>query len=166
MDASEYDENPDVQSSHAQDDYVDRVRPTPADAPDPTVSMVGFLGDSDRAGFRRLYFTRDLDYYAEFKESDALRIESLAAEESPFRGESSTRVTLREDTNVDVTRSTPSRQVDAYDLDLQVRLAPDFRRYAGTHGHCGTVDTWCYQWTCFTDSRSCPEVLPARWLRA
>jgi hypothetical protein len=56
-------EAPDA-ADRPQDPYVARRRPDPASPPEPTTRMFGFLGDSDRPGFRRLYFTRDLDYYA------------------------------------------------------------------------------------------------------
>jgi hypothetical protein len=39
-----------------QDPFVGRVRPDPAQPPTPVVELVGLLGDSDRPGFRRLYF--------------------------------------------------------------------------------------------------------------
>ena len=67
--------------------------------------MLGFLGDSDRPGFRRLYFTRDLDYYAEFRTDDVVRIESIPADQPPFPGDEATRLTLRRDATVEYTGS-------------------------------------------------------------
>ena len=70
-----------------QDPIVDRVRPDPALPPEQTVSLVGFLGEGDRSGRRRLYFTRDINYYAEFRVEDVLHMVPIPAGEPPFRGE-------------------------------------------------------------------------------
>ena len=43
-----------------QDPIVTSLRPDPAQPPEPVLRMSGFLGDSDRPGFRRLYFTRSV----------------------------------------------------------------------------------------------------------
>src|SRR5262245_9378294 len=82
-------------ASRPQDPLVGRRRPDPAQVPDPALRMVGFLGDSHRPGFRRLYFTRDLDYYAEFRVDDVIDIESVPADQPPFRGDDATRLMLR-----------------------------------------------------------------------
>jgi hypothetical protein len=81
--------------------------------------MVGFLGDSDREGYRRLYFTIDLDYYAEFRVDDAVDVEAVPAEQAPFRGEQATRLTLRRGATVEYTRVRSARPVDEFDLDVR-----------------------------------------------
>ena len=103
----------------AQDPIVGRLRPDPAQPPQPTLTMSGFLGDSDRPGFRRLYFTRDLDYYAEFRTDDVLTITTIPADRDPFRGEEATRLTLRRDATVEYTRTRTARPLDEFDLDIQ-----------------------------------------------
>jgi hypothetical protein len=82
--------------------------------------MVGFLGDSDRQGLRRLYFTRDLDYYAEFRVEDIVEMASIPAEALPFLGDEATRVTLRRDTTIEYTRVRTARPLDQFDLDVQL----------------------------------------------
>jgi hypothetical protein len=82
--------------------------------------MLGFLGDSDRPGFRRLYFTRDLDYYAEFRADDVVDIEAIPAEQPPFPGDEATRLTLRRDATVEYTRVRTGRPLDEFDLDVRL----------------------------------------------
>jgi hypothetical protein len=55
-----------------QDHFVERRRPDPSQPPEPVSELVGFLGDSDRESYLRLYFTRKLDYYAEFRAEDVV----------------------------------------------------------------------------------------------
>lgn len=103
-----------------QDPIVERRRPDPTQPPEPTLTMVGFLGDSDREGYRRLYFTIDLDYYAEFRVDDAVDVEAVPAEQAPFRGEQATRLTLRRGAKVEYTRVRSARPVDEFDLDVRL----------------------------------------------
>jgi len=42
-----------------QDPYVERRRPDPSQPPEPVRILEGFLGDSDREGYKRLYFNRE-----------------------------------------------------------------------------------------------------------
>jgi hypothetical protein len=110
-----------------QDPIVERLRPDPAQPPEATLTMTGFLGDSDRPGFRRLYFTRDLNFYAEFHSEDVLHTARIPPEESPFRGEEATRVQLRRDATVDYTRSRRALPLDEFDLDVQFGRAMSVR---------------------------------------
>ena len=103
----------------AQDPIVGRLRPDPAQPPEPALTMSGFLGDSDRPGFRRLYFTRNLDFYAEFRAEDAVDVETIPADQDPFRGEEATRLRLRRDATVEYTRTRTARPLDEFDLDIQ-----------------------------------------------
>ena len=138
-----------------QDSYVARHRSDPKDAPpDPVLTMRGFLGDSDRPGRRRLYFTRDLDYYAEFRTEDVLETARLAPDVSPFPGEEATRVVLRRDAAVEYTQVRTARPLDVYDVDFRYR--PQIMKPDGAAGsHVCSRDTWCHQYTCFTDVPSC-----------
>jgi hypothetical protein len=106
-----------------QDPIVEDLRPDPAQPPEVRRRMSGFLGDSDRTGFRRLYFTRDLDYYAEFRVEDVVQMASIPVEAPPFVGEEATRVTLRRDATVEYTRTRTARPLDIFDLDVQLGRA-------------------------------------------
>lgn len=98
-----------------QDPLVERFRPDPAKPPEPALTLSGFLGNSDRAGSRRLYFGESLDYYAEFREDDVLHSASIPANEQPFLGEEATRVALGRDATVEYTRTGFARPPDGFD---------------------------------------------------
>jgi hypothetical protein len=160
-------------ASRPQDPYVASRRPDPAQPSQPTARMVGFLGDSDRPGFRRLYFTRDLDYYAEFRADEVIQVESIPAEQPPFPGDEATRLTLRRDATVEYTRVRTPHSIDEFDAD--VRLGRRFVMFDRRRG--GFVErkpetepyTWCHEFTCYgscpgdgtceTCIPPCPEVL-------
>jgi hypothetical protein len=142
----------------AQDPIVGRMRPDPARSSEPTLTMSGFLGDSDRPGFRRLYFTPDLDYYAEFRAEDAVDVETIPAEQDPFRGEEATRLRLRRNAIVEYTRVRSARPLDDYDLDIRLRRrwANDSRPVEKGGTNFGTgCDTWYYPWTGATCPTDC-----------
>ena len=106
-----------------QDPWVSKLRPDPGQPAERTLTLTGLLGDSDRAGYRRLYFTRALDQYAELRADDVLSIEDVPADTPPFVGLDATRVTVRRDAVIDYTRSVPGDQAaDPFDLD--VRFTP------------------------------------------
>ncbi len=106
--------------SRQPDPRVGKYRPDPAQPATPMRSLQGFWGDSDRPGFRRLYFSASLDSYAEFRVADVLDAAEIPPDRSPFPGEQATRVTLRRDAPVDITHSRPAGAVDAFDLDIRV----------------------------------------------
>jgi hypothetical protein len=105
-----------------QDPLVERLRPDPSEPPTPVMVLEGLLGDSDRPGFRRLYFTRELDHYAEFRTDQVLSVETIPEDRPPWPGQEATRVTLPRDATVDYTRTRVARPLDEFDLD--VRLGP------------------------------------------
>jgi hypothetical protein len=157
-------EDPAFVARRAQDPIVGQLRPDPARPPDPTLRMSGFLGDSDRPGFRRLYFTRDLDYYAEFRVSDVVHLYPIPADEQPFRGEEATRVVLRRNASIDYTRTRVARPIDEFDLDVRLRrlgVEPDPHFLtAGPADSCfdcpvtpGTCQDTCQ--TCVTNCGTC-----------
>jgi hypothetical protein len=55
---------------------------------------VGFLGDSNQDGYRRLYLDDDLTVFVEFNVEFVVYDHQLAADQSPFIGEPATTVTL------------------------------------------------------------------------
>ncbi|HWC26098.1 MAG TPA: hypothetical protein VG474_05885 [Solirubrobacteraceae bacterium] len=122
-----------------QDPYVERRRPDPSQPPEPTKTLAGVLGDSDRPGFRRLYFTAELDYYAEFRTEDVVALADVPPAQPPFLGEPATRVTLRRDAAVDFTRTQRARPLDEFDLDVRLAAAPAAPLAASTFG-CGDTE--------------------------
>ncbi len=107
------------EGDRGQDDIVSRRRPDPSRPPEPAAALSGFLGDSDRAGFRRLYFSQSLDYYCEFRVEDVLHMAEIPADEAPFRGEQATRIELKQDATVEYTRTGTVGAVDEFDLDVR-----------------------------------------------
>ncbi|MEU8360464.1 hypothetical protein AB0C27_31095 [Nonomuraea sp. NPDC048882] len=116
------DEQAPLSATRSQDPIVEKFRPDPAQAPTAVLRMTGFLGDSDKPDHRRLYFTRELDYYAEFHTGDVIDMTTVGRHEEPFRGEEATRVVLRRDAMVEFTRTRTARALDEFDLDI--RLGP------------------------------------------
>jgi hypothetical protein len=107
---------------YPQDPHVESVRPNPSEPPQRTQTLVGFLGDSDRPGMRRLYFSPALDHYAEFRSEDALSLTPVPPDQSPFPGHQVTQAVLRRDATVDYTHTHTPAPSDEFDLD--VRLTP------------------------------------------
>jgi hypothetical protein len=105
-----------------QDSFVGKLRPDPAEPPQPSVTLTGLLGDSDRADRRRLYFTRELDYYAEFRSEDVLDASPIPSDQPPFLGVEATRVLLKRDATIDYTRTQTAGEPDEFDID--VRFGP------------------------------------------
>ena len=103
-----------------QDPFVERLRPDPSQPPERLRILEGLLGDSDREGYRRLYFSRELDHYAEFRVEDVLFSEPIPPDQPPFLGQQATRVGLRREATVEYTRLRTPRPVDEFDLDVRL----------------------------------------------
>jgi hypothetical protein len=73
--------------------------------------LEGLLGASDRDEYWRLYFSRELDNYAEFRQDCVVYSESIPPEQSPFVGLDGTRVAIRRDATVEYTRTRTPRHV-------------------------------------------------------
>jgi hypothetical protein len=151
-----------------QDPYVERHRPDPSQPPEAVRILEGLLGDSDREGYKRLYFTRELDHYAEFRTEDVLFSEPIPSDQPPFLGQQATRVGLRQDATIEYTRVRTPRPVDEFDLDVRLaaprglrpeveeeRFAPETRgpgcieTQGGRRGCTPTVlDRTCPRWFC------------------
>lgn len=125
-------------AERAQDPLVDRLRPDPAQPATPARVLLGFFGDSDRPGFRRLYFTIELDSYAEFRIDDVLGVDDIPADQQPFVGDEATRVWIRRDATIDYTRTHTPRPVDEFDLDVRLASRQDAARW-----RAGTLQTRC-----------------------
>ena len=79
------------------------------------------MGEERPAEFRRLYLTSGLDAYAEFRVEDVVQVSDIPPERPPFLGEQATRVALRVDAQVDITRSRRAGSINPFDLDLRLR---------------------------------------------
>lgn len=120
------------------DDYVRRMRPNPEDPPQRVVVLSGLLGDSDRPGWRRLYLSRDLNRYAEFRDEDLVYREAIPAEQPPMRGFESSRVGVRRGARIDFIVSRQGQSLDEFDLDLRIGS-----RGAGALPVPNTLPGWC-----------------------
>jgi hypothetical protein len=123
-----------------QDPFVERRRPDPSQPPEAVRILEGLLGDSDREGYKRLYFNRALDHYAEFRTEDVAFRESIPSEQAPLVGYEATRVGIRRDATIEFTRVRTPRPVDEFDLDVRLAAPRELRadveeeRFGGTRG--------------------------------
>jgi len=149
-----------------QHPYVEKLRPDPSRPPTPVVTRVGLLGRSDRPGYQRLYFTRDLATFAEFLTSDVLYVEPVPAADSPIPGIDASRISLPQDATIHYTRSTKATALDEFDLNL--RTAPGAQSFMPQAGadtapmRCGTDtqnthQTQCGPATCNTCQTQCGQ---------
>jgi len=103
-----------------QDPLVKRLRSGPSEPPQPVRMLVGFSGESDREGHWRLYFTRELDSYAEFRREDIVYSEPIPREQAPHVGYDATRVGIKRDATIEYTQVRTPRYVDEFDLDIKL----------------------------------------------
>ena len=129
-------------SSKGQDPRVERLRPDPSQPTPHHRTMVGFWGDSDRAGRKRLYLTTALDSYAEFRAEDVLATVDVPEDQPPFVGERATRVELRADADVEFTRSLRLDEIDEFDLDI--RFGPG-ARFAAFKAYASSGERACVE---------------------
>ena len=144
--------------STGQDPYVERLRPDPSQPPQRVVVLSGLLGNSDRPGYKRLYFNRALDYFAEFRSEDVVHTEQIPSDQHPMLGLDATRVSIRWDATIDYTWTKVARPLDEFDLDIRLGSAmargpilppetrgtdcPGFTAYrCNTVADCGPRDT-------------------------
>jgi hypothetical protein len=107
----------------SQHSWVSRVKPEPGAPPVRVRRLAGIVGDSDRPGFRRLYFSPEFTFYAEFRADDVVYVETIPEDRPPFVGTEATRVAIRRDAQIDFVRSRTSQPVDDFDLDIRVGRA-------------------------------------------
>ncbi|NMO51811.1 hypothetical protein HH310_11475 [Actinoplanes sp. TBRC 11911] len=157
-------ENQESDRDRGQDPIVARLRPDPAQPAVRTTTLRGFLGDSELDGHRRIYFTRTLDYYAEFRNDDVLQIRSIPADQSPFPGEEASVVDLLPGVRVNYVRARITAETAPFELDIQ----PASSRFWGTEEpgftdsvispSCDIFDTSCTGAGC-GDPNPAPTVL-------
>lgn len=103
-----------------QDPHVERLRPDPAAPPHRVFTLVGLLGNSERPGYKRLYFSAALDHYAEIRTDDILHRALIDPAHPPFIGLNSTRLTVKRSAVIDYVRSAVADAFDDFDIDIQV----------------------------------------------
>jgi hypothetical protein len=132
---------------------VASLRDDPAGAATPTVTVTGLFGRSDDPAKRRVYFSAQLDHYAEFLAEDVIRYESVSAGQSPVPGHEATRVTLTQGSRVDFTYARTESVIadDQFDLDIRIgegTCAPTSA--TGTGPGMIVYRTMVSQYTCVT----------------
>jgi hypothetical protein len=130
---------------------VGSLRKDPARPATPTVAVTGLFGRSDDPEKRRVYFSRELAYYAEFRVEDVVLYESVPVEESPIPDYEATRVTLHRGSRIDFTYARTDSLVAEDQFDLDIRLG--LQDLTSTGG--GTCDTCATSTTCQTCTGQC-----------
>jgi hypothetical protein len=140
---------------------VGRLKPDPAQPAQQVIELIGLPGDSDRAGYQRLYLTARLDYYAEFQTQDVVYSETVAADASPIAGQEATRAGIQRDATNSYTWVRSTRPVDEFDLDVRLGAAvgtavPALAPQTAPINTCPTCtcNTNCRQATC---ANTCPD---------
>jgi hypothetical protein len=141
-----------------QDPYVERRRPDPSQPPEAVRTLEGLLGDSDREGYKRLYFNRELDHYAEFRGEDVAFRESIPSEQAPLVGYEATRVGIRRDATIEHTRVRTPRPVDEFDLDVRLAAPRGLRADVGEERFGGDTYTCNFEWMCDPKATLWPPV--------
>jgi hypothetical protein len=103
--------------------FVERLKPDPSQPTPRVIELVGLAGNSDRAGYQRLYLTVKLDYYAEFLIEDIVDLQTVPADESPLPGLEAARVSVRGDATINYTWARSPQPADEFDLDVRLRAA-------------------------------------------
>jgi hypothetical protein len=131
--------SPDI-GAREQDPRVAVGRPTPDDSARPGKTFVGFLGDSPRPGYRRLYFDPALTRFAEFAAGDVIDHSPIPPDQPPFPGEQATRVTFRPGAPMELGQS-----LTTDDLDLEPLPPVPFGggAYPGGIDAYGSRRGWC-----------------------
>jgi hypothetical protein len=90
-----------------------------------TVTLTGLFGKSEDAEKRRVYFSPQLNRYAEFSASDVVRYDPVPAAQSPVPGYDATRVTLKRGSPIELTQTSNESVTadDQFDLDFRVGTA-------------------------------------------
>jgi len=107
-------------SARDPDPLAEQLQRDAADGADRLgLTFVGFLADSDKPGYRRLFFTSGA--YVEFQVEDVVTHADVPAKQSPVLGERATSVRLSPDAPVEYVRS---ESTDEFDLNLRLHKIP------------------------------------------
>jgi len=118
-----------------QDPLVERLRPDPAAPPPKVLTLVGLLGNSNRPGYKRLYFSTALDFYAEVQIEDIIHRGPIEAAHAPFVGHEASALTVKRSATIEYVRSVLADVIDDFDIDIQVSPG------SGSGVHTLTVNT-------------------------
>lgn len=113
-----------------EEDFVSDLAPDPASIPD-TRMLIGFVGESTKDGYLRLYLTPELNEFYEIQEADVVRSQKLPAGELNLAG---TAIWIKRDSKIQHTRTTT---VDAQADFLQGTIARSFLTSAARAGTFG-----------------------------
>jgi hypothetical protein len=139
------------------DSFVERFRGDPSQPPQPVRVLEGLLGNSDREGYHRIYFTREFDSYAEFRAEDYVYREPIPPDQPPFLGLDASRVAIKRDAPVWYTQVRIPRPVDEFDLDIRLSgLVASTGVAAQAATACDTHCAACPTCTCPTQCATCP----------
>ncbi|MEX1080236.1 MAG: hypothetical protein WED09_14160 [Homoserinimonas sp.] len=94
----------DAAGSLESDDLVRKLIPDPAHAAPNITVLTGWIGQSTREGYVRMYLVADLSEYVVFREEDVVHHEKVPAERA---GLAATRVWLRDTAELQHTRRLP-----------------------------------------------------------
>ena len=113
------------------DDIIQYIIPDPTVMPDVRM-LAGFLGQSPRKGYWRLYLTLELNEYVEFSAEDCLHSQPLRTEQNPLGG---TIVWIKRDAKLQHTRATPTRtQAEFLQGEVMQRFLPEIGKEGGVKG--------------------------------
>lgn len=107
----------------APDPYAKKLGPNTPDDQRPGPTLAGFLDDSDRPDYKRLYLTADGSSCVEFPAEDVAAFTDIPPDQSPFLGEQATLVRLRPNVRVEYTYK---RVFTTDEFDLHPRLTDVF----------------------------------------
>ena len=148
-----YEEEPRGPEGLEPDFIVEKLVPDPSEPAVPAIVLEGLIGRSARDGYWRLYFTSDLNSYAEFRKEDVLHHEPSAKEQPPFVGLESTNLWVKRDAEVTYTRLVSPSQVQASFLEGDIatgstaEAGPTARPFgpeaAGAPPITPTNSVWC-----------------------
>jgi hypothetical protein len=142
---------PDEPEGLPQHPLVEQLKPDPAQPARRVISLTGLPGNSDRAGYQRIYLTSRLDYYAEFLTSDIVSSESVPADRSPIPGHEATRVSVGRDATIHYVRVRTAQPLDEFDLDIRLGA-----QSAAAAVPQRTIINGCTD-TCHTACDTCPH---------
>ncbi|MGW6793881.1 hypothetical protein [Streptomyces chartreusis] len=150
---------------------MEHVAPDPSQPVQRTLNLRGLLGNSDREGYQRIYFSTDLDYFAEFKTEDIVHTEAITPDQPPFVGLDATSVSIKRDASIQYSRISPEGEApDEFDMDIRVgpevaeaaagtvftRLTPRLRTLGPITPPGGLRPlTWNTTPPCYTGAGSC-----------
>jgi hypothetical protein len=128
-----------------QDPLVERLRPDAAAPPPQVLVLVGLLGNSDRPGHKRLYFSTAMDFYAEIRIEDIVHRAAIEAAHPPFVGHEASRLTIKRSAVIHYVRSVLATALDDFDIDIQVSPGGGSGIHTLTYtvGNCGGTGGGC-----------------------